>query len=391
MSNELARADGRRIRRDELPFDEALLRKRIASVQREVVARGLEAVLLFDPENIFWLTGYQTLGYFSFQAMLVPREGLPTLVTRTENAELADALPTIGEVFRIEASDDPVVVLCGHIPFSGRVGLETSSRYLSVQNYRKMMRTVPLDFEDFDGVIEARRRAKVPAEIDRMRLAAGTVEAGMRAALATVRAGATDNDVAAALYQGSIAAGSEFVSMPPMVLSGRRTGYCYAPWRRKVIERGDVVVIEGAGCVDRYHAMMARTAVVGPPTDEQAEAAEALIALLETAVAAIRPGITTGEVDLICRETMDMYDVEPLLDSRTGYGIGIGFPPNWAEGHIYSIRPQESTTLRENMTFHLVPTVFREDFGMVIGDSVRVTSNGCEVLTHFPRGLAVID
>ena len=77
--------------------------------------------------------------------------------------------------------------------------------------------------------------------------------------------------------------------------------------------------------------------------------------------------------------------------SRTAYGLGIGFPPNWAEGHIYAIRANDETVLKQNMTFHVIPTMFREDFGMAISDTVMVSENGCELLTHYPRDLVVID
>ena len=63
----------------------------------------------------------------------------------------------------------------------------------------------------------------------------------------------------------------------------------------------------------------------------------------------------------------------PVFQSRTAYGIGIGFPPNWAEGHIYSLRPNDPMVLQPNMTFHVIPTMFRTGFGMAISDSVRVT------------------
>ncbi|MCV6605191.1 MAG: hypothetical protein OIF34_07785, partial [Porticoccaceae bacterium] len=67
--------------------------------------------------------------------------------------------------------------------------------------------------------------------------------------------------------------------------------------------------------------------------------------------------------------------------------IGIGFPPNWSEGHIYAIRPDDPLVLQPNMTFHIVPTLFVEDFGMCFSESVRVTDSGCEVLTPYPRKL----
>lgn len=384
---------GRRLWPDELVIDEGLVRQRLAAIQREIAARGLDGVLLFDPENMFWLTGFQTIGYFTFQAMLVPAEGLPTLVTRVVNVDLARALPTLADAVAIHDTDDPVAVLAAHLGSAGlrRIGLETTSRYLSVRDHRRLTGTADATFEDFDGVLEAARRTKGPDEIDRMRRAAAAVEAGMAAAMAAIRPGATDNEVAAALYHGSIAAGSEYIGHPPMVVSGRRSALCFALWRRKVIERGDVVLIEGAGCVDRYHAMMARTAVVGPPSDEHKATAEALIALLEAAVAAIRPGETAGEVDRRARAGVERLGLGKYVKSRTAYGIGIGFPPNWAEGHITAIRPGDDTVLEPDMTFHVIPTMFREDFGMAISDSVRVSATGCEVLTRYPRELVVID
>ncbi|WP_162409085.1 M24 family metallopeptidase [Acuticoccus sediminis] len=391
MSTDTTLAADRRIWRDELPFDEALLCHRIATLQADIAARGLTGLLLFDPENMFWLTGYQTIGYFTFQAMLLPREGLPVLVTRVVNRDLALALPTIGTAVAIFDTDDPITVLADALPTGGRIGLETTSRYLSVHDHRQLVASAAVAFEDCNGLIEMRRRTKGPEAIERMRRAATAVEAGMAAALAAVKPGARDNDVAAALYHGSIAAGSEYIGHPPMVVSGPRSALCFALWRRRTIARGDVVLIEGAGCVDRYHAMMARTAVVGPPTDEQKASAEALTALLETAVATIRPGETAGEIDRRCREGLEKLGLAKYFKSRTAYGIGIGFPPNWAEGHIYAIRPDDETVLEENMTFHVIPTMFREDFGMAISDSVRVSATGCEVLTRYPRDLVVVD
>ena len=224
-----------------------------------------------------------------------------------------------------------------------------------------------------------------------MKTAARAVETGIDQALKAIAPGKTENDIAAALYQGTIAAGSEYIGHPPMVVAGKRSALCFALWKRNVIEKGDVVLLEGGACIDRYHALMSRSAVVGKPTDEHKATAEALIEILETAITTIKPGLQAGEVDRICRIKVKQKGLEKYYKSRTAYGIGIGFPPNWAEGHIYSIRPDDKTLLEENMTFHIIPTMFREDFGMAISDSVRVTAIGCEVLTQYPRDLVVVD
>lgn len=377
---------------DELAFPIGEFEERLSVVQRDLVARNLGGALIFDPENMYWLTGYQTIGYFTFQGMYVPVSGLPTVITRVVNRDMALALPTIGDVAAVFDNQDHAAVLVNFLTGLGDVtiGLDTLSRHLNVRDYRKLL-AAGLRFEDWDGVIQSQRIVKTPEQLDRMRQAARAVEAGMDAALRTIAPGRTDNEVAAALYQGSIAAGSEYIGHPPMVVSGKRSALCFALWKRKTIETGDVVLLEGAGCVDRYHAMMSRTAVVGAPSDDQKATADALRGILETAIETIKPGEEAGEIDRRCRARVERQGLGKYFKSRAAYGIGIGFPPNWAEGHIYSIRPDDPMVLQENMTFHVIPTMFREDFGMAISDSVRVTDTGCEVLTNYPRDLVVVD
>ncbi|MEL7012891.1 MAG: Xaa-Pro peptidase family protein [Pseudomonadota bacterium] len=378
----------------ELAFPQQIYADRLSVVQECLSQKGMSAALIFDPENMFWLTGYQTIGYFTFQAMVVPRSGKPTVVSRVVNRDMALALPTIADAISIFDTDDHVNVLVDHLSSTfpaGQIGLETTSRYLNIHDYTRLLGAFGSRLIAFEGAIEPLRMIKNEAELQRIRAAARAVEAGMTKALGTIAPGRTDNDLAAALYEGSIAAGSEYIGHPPMVVTGSRTALCFALWKRNTIQSGDVVLLEGAGCVDRYHAIMSRSAVVGRATAAQRETADALIEILETAVAAIRPGVTSGEVDAACRSKAETRGLGAYFKSRTAYGIGIGFPPNWAEGHICAIRPDDPLVLEPNMTFHIIPTMFRDDFGMAISDSVRVSETGCEVLTNLPRELVEID
>ncbi|UOM36270.1 Xaa-Pro peptidase family protein [Acuticoccus sp. I52.16.1] len=324
------------------------------------------------------------------QALFVPLSGWPTILTCTADARMSRGYPGIGEVVVISECQLAVTVLAGLLPAGRRVGLETTSHYLSVHDHRQLVQMAGVQFEDFDGVIEGRRRVKGPVELERMRRAAATAEAGMTEALSAIRPGATENDIAAAFYAGSIAAGSDYVGHPPVVVAGRRSAQSFARWRRKAIGHGDVVMVEGAGCVDRHHAVMARSAIVGTPTEEHKACAEALVTLLEAATEVIRPGRTAGDIDRHCRATMERYGLDNHVSSRTGYSIGLGFPSG-PEGCSRAVRPEDGTVLRENMTFHLVPTLAREDFVMAISDTVRVDAGGCEMLTRFPRELVVVD
>lgn len=378
-----------------LPFEPALYESRLSALQDELAQRGLAGALLFDPENTFWLTGYQTIGYFTFQAVFVPRSGPPVIISRMVNRSLAMAHGVFGDFIGIGDTDDPVDILAGYLAravLAGQpIGLETASWYLTVRDYTRLAATLPNDLLDWAGYFAPLRMIKTEAEIDRMRCAARAAEAGLAAAIDAAVPGQTENDVAAAMFAASIATGSEYLGHPPLVVAGEATALCFAMWRRREIRQGNVVLLEAAGCVDRYHAMLSRPVVAGKPTQQHLEASHALQEVLETAIGCIRPGISAGEVDETCRGALAAKGLEQYFRHRSAYGIGIGFPPNWSEGHIYSIRPNDPMILQPNMTFHVIPTLFLDSFGMCFSDSVRVTETGCETLTNFERRLFTND
>lgn len=380
---------------DILPFEPGVYAQRLALVQAEMAERGVAGVLLFDPENTYWLTGYQTIGYFTFQAALVPLQGRPVVISRTVNRTLALAHGVFDDFIAIADTDDPVEVLGDFLarvlPSGAAIGIETGAWYLTVRDYKRLAGRIDHDLRDWSGVFEPHRMIKTEAEIARMRQAARAAEAGLAAAIRTVAPGRTENDVAAAMFAANIAAGSEYLGHPPLVVAGQTTALCFAMWRRREIRHGDVVLLEAAGCIDRYHAMLSRPVIAGPAQSQHQEAAHALQEVLETAIASIRPGISAAEVDQTCREALARKGLQQFFRHRAAYGIGIGFPPNWSEGHIYSIRPDDPMILQPNMTFHVIPTLFLDSFGMCFSDSVRVTETGCETLTSFERRLFSTD
>lgn len=373
-----------------LPAPHAVYRDRLATVQADLRERGLAGALIFDPENLFWLTGYQTIGYFTFHATFIGAQSGPVIIGRVVNRDLALAHPTIAGFEAIVDTADPIDILTAFLKDAAAgatVGIETAGRYLSVADHARLIGAAPCSFAEWNGTIDALRPSKDPWEIDNMRHAARAAEAGLQAAIDEIAPGKTENDIAAAMYEASIRAGSEYLGHAPLVVAGETTALCFAMWRRRQIAKGDVVLLEAAGCVERMHAMLSRPVVVGKPSDEHIEAADALQGVLEAAIEAIRPGLTAGEVDRQCRSVVEARGLGDYFRHRAAYGIGIGFPPNWSEGHIYAVRPDDPLVLKPNMTFHVIPTLFKPTFGMCFSDSVRVTEEGCELLTNFPRRL----
>ena len=373
-----------------LPAPLDVYRDRLARVQQDLRNQGLAGALLFDPENLFWLTGYQTIGYFTFHATFIGIDTAPVIIARVVNRDLALAYPTIADFEPVDDTADPVDVLTRFLRKAAdgkEIGVETGSRYLAVSDYTRLRTAAPCSFADWNGAIESERPVKSDREIDSMRRAASAAEAGLRAAIDEIAPGKTENDIAGAMFNASIRAGSEYLGHPPLVVAGETTALCFAMWQRREVRQGDVVLLEAAGCVDRMHAMLSRPVVVGEPSNEHVEAADALQGVLESAIGAIRPGLTAGEVDRLCRSVVEKRGLGSYFRHRAAYGIGIGFPPNWSEGHIYAIRPDDPLVLQPNMTFHIIPTLFKKTFGMCFSDSVRVTDDGCELLTNFPRKL----
>ena len=193
------------------------------------------------------------------------------------------------------------------------------------------------------------------------------------------------------MFKANIAAGSEYLGHPPLVVSGERTALCFAMWRRRELRTGDVILLEAAGCIDRYHAIVARSAVLGTATPRHHAVANAIISGLEAVLDCIRPGIRSHEADAACRTMIESAGFGDGFAHRTAYGVGIGFPPNWSEGKSLALRPGDDTVLEPGMTFHCVPTVFLDDFGMCFSETVQVVDDGCEVLTNLPRKLHELD
>src|SRR5262249_34562191 len=157
-----------------------------------------------------------------------------------------------------------------------------------------------------------------PLEIDCFRTAAAYTHAGMRAALDAVHDGGTDNEVGAAAAQAMYAAGSEYVASGPTVTTGRRSGIAHTTFARTRIGAGDAVLVELGGLHRRYTTGLMRSAVVGPPSDLVRRMYDACSRALDAAIAAIRPGVTSGSVHDACQRVIDEAGFTANFRKRLG-------------------------------------------------------------------------
>lgn len=378
-----------------IAFEQPEFDRRVSDVRARMQARGLEVLLLFAPENVTYLTGYESIGYSSFQCLLLPLEGEPVHIIREMELGVARTTTWLNHFVTTSDTDDPVArtrsVLNDWGWLSRRLGVESTSPFLSAKTYLALQHALAGSaVSDGSGLVEEVRRIKSNAELAYIRKACRVTAEGMRAALDAVREGVTENQVAVAAYTAMVGGGSDFLAADPIVTSGPRSGIAHTTFANRRLGPGDTVLIELGSSQHRYFGALMRTAVVGTPDTETLRLAAVVREALDAAIDAIRPGVTCGDVDQACRGVIERAGYEPNFRKRTGYSIGIAFAPDWGEGHILSLKQDDPTRLEAGMTFHMPPAlrIFQQRC-VGLSETVLVTDGGCEVLTSLPRELRV--
>lgn len=382
--------------RDDMSFPMEEYERRLRELRQRMERQGLEVVIITDPENLFYLTEYQTTGYSYFQALVVPLVDKPFMVTRLLEETNVHARTWV-EITRPYTDTGDAIETLWHalneFDLQGRViGYERNSYFFPAYQQDRMMASwYQAEFVDCFGIVEEGRVIKSDHEIEVMRRAARAGQAGMSAGLEAIREGVTENEVAAEISAAMFRAGGEYPAVMPYVTSGPRCMIGHATWEGRRIEKGDTVFLEVGGCFRRYHAAQMRTAYVGEPPEVVREAEKLVLEALESMLSTLRPGITVSDADRSARDVISRSTVGGALVTRAGYSIGVAFAPAWDEGYIMSLKPGDHRPLEENMTFHIIPWLFgyEGDRVMAISETVRITSSGCEALHDLDRALVV--
>lgn len=381
--------------RTDIAFPMSEYQRRLTKLREGMQQRELDALLVTTPENITYLTGFESPGHYWFQALVVPLDGEPFTVSRLLEVSGVEAYSWIEHNLAYNDDDDQMAVLARRIADfdldHATLGFEKECWFFTAAQQEQLFGHLPhVKFVDASGKVEACRLIKSELEIEMIRHAARTTEAGMRAGIEAVAAGVTENDVAADISYAMIKAGSDWPSIVPFVASGERGAIGHATWRERAIQQGDSVFIEIAGCRRRYHAPMMRTCVVGQPDPELSSAFQVVLDAFQACLDAIKPGAVAADVDTAARSVVAASGFGGTQASRVAYSVGIAVPPDWGEGQILSIKPGEQRTLQANMTFHLLPWVQIPGKGGVgCTETIRVTETGCELLTDLPRELFI--
>ena len=379
----------------DLPFSVGEYRDRLGRVQAEMAERGLDLMIVHQLENTYWLTGYRTIGFYSYMVLFVPVEGDPVHLSRfIEKSVLQGTtwVPHIETYPDTEHHVDATIRVMKERGWErGRIGIDERSWYLTIADFNLIRERLPdVSWHDTSLLIENMKLIKSPAEQEYSRKAGRAASEGMRAALERLEPEITEDDLMAAAYQGLFRMGSEYPGLPPLINGGVRHTMAHAMAEGNRIARGDQVYFEVGASIKRYHAATLRIGCLGEPPKLYHELFDICRRSLDAALEKMKPGVPAEDVDRAARGVIDEAGYGDKFRHKAGYSIGVALPPDWSEARTMMLRGGEKRPLRPGMVYHLLPAVFEyKEYGVGVSETVLITDNGHEILTNVERKLFV--
>ncbi|GEN45364.1 M24 family metallopeptidase [Alkalibacillus haloalkaliphilus] len=387
-----------------LTFDILEYQERLKNTKERMAREGIEVLLITDPANMNYLSGYDAWSFYVHQMLVVIiDEPQPIWIGRLMDANGAKATTWMYDENIMSYPDyyvhseqyhpmEFIAEILNEIGHGNRhIGVEMDQYYFSAKAYMTLLRKLPnATFKDATSLVNWVRIIKSDQEIEFMRRAGKIAEQSMDAAVSAIHTGSRENDAAAAIYyeliKGTDEFGGDYPSIVPMLPTGENTSTPHLTWSESYFKEGNAVIVELGGCYKRYHAPLARTVSIGPPPERLERLGHIVREGIENVLDRAKPGIYLEELEEAWRESTRKYGIEK--ESRLGYSMGLNYPPDWGE-HTASIRKGDKTELKPNMTFHFIPGLWFENDGIEMSESFVITDDGVDMLTNYPRELIV--
>jgi ectoine hydrolase len=386
-----------------LRFSRAEYAERLCKTRAAMERAAIELLFVSDPSNMAWLTGYDGWSFYVHQGVLLLPDGEPVWFGRGQDANGAkrttwlthDNIVSYPDHYVQSTERHPMDILARVIGERGwsrlSIGLEMDNYWFSAAAFASLQRHLPnARFRDATALVNWQRAVKSPTELEYMRRAARIVEAMHRTAMEIVKVGVRKCDIAAALLKTGTSGlenfGGDYPAIVPLIASGIDAIAPHMTWDDRPLRADDGTFIEIAGCYNRYHCPLSRTIFLGTPPQAFRDAEKAVREGLEAGLAVARPGATCEDIAAALFAVLKRHGIEK--DSRTGYAVGLSYPPDWGE-RTMSLRMGDRTVLQPGMTFHFMPGLWLETFGIEITESFVITDTGVECLANVPRALVV--
>ena len=376
---------------------------RISKVRKSMDEKNIEVLIVTDPSNMAWLTGYDGWSFYVHQCVVLSLEGEPFWYGRGMDANGAKLTVFMQHENIIGYPDDYVQnpekhpmdylskILTEKNWAQKTIGVEKDNYYFTASCLESLQRNlVQAIFVDSTGLVNWLRTVKSPRELEFMRKAARIVEKMHARIFEVMEPGMRKNDLVAEIYHsgitGSEDAGGDYPAIVPMTPTGTDASAPHLTWDDKPIPNNSGTFFEIAGCYRRYHCPLSRTIYLGQPPQKYLDVEKAVLEGIEAGLEAAKPGNFAEDIEAAWRKTISKYGYEK--ESRCGYAIGLSYPPDWGERTV-SFRKGDKTVLEPNMTFHFMPALWFDDWGLETTESIVITDSGVETLANVPRKLFV--
>jgi len=373
-----------------LHFSETELSERRGRAIELMTKRGLDGLLMFRQESMYYLTGYDTFGYVFYQCLYLGADGRLMLLTRTPDLRQAQNTSVIKDIrLWIDVPDaDPSVELCHYLREFGlagkTLGVEWEAYGLTARNGQRLAHAFDgfAELLDASDLVSRLRVIKSPAEIAYVRKAAELADLALDEAHRLTRPGADEAEILAAMQSVIIRNDGDDPANEFIIGSGPDALLCRYKTGRRKLDANDQLTLEFAGVYRHYHSALMRTIPVGKVPARQSEMHKVTIDALEACKAALLPGRPVGEVFDAHARALDAAGYRQHRMNATGYSLGATFAPNWMDWPmLYHANPEIA---RPGMVFFIHLIIFDSDAGLAMtnGQTVLVTETGAQVLSQ---------
>jgi Xaa-Pro dipeptidase len=371
--------------------------RRMDRLKESMAARGLDGMLLFQQESMYWLTGYDTFGFCFFQCLYVAADGRMALLTRSADLRQAQHTSIIADIriWTDAAGAQPAKQLKSMLESLGargkRLGIETRSYGLVHFNGKAVEEAL----DGFCALVEATdlvdllRLIKSPAELKYVRKAGALGDLALKAGIKATRPGADEGAILAAQQAAIFAGGGDYPANEFIIGSGRDALLCrYKAGRRKLSKR-DQLTLEFAGVYRHYHAAFMRTLIIGKPGDMHRRMAAACEEALSAVEQELRPGQTAGDVFAAHARVMDSHRMREHRLNACGYSLGAKFTPSWMDNPMFYAG--NAVVLGPGMVFFAHMILMNSDAGAAycLGRTYILTNGKPQPVSRYPLDMIV--
>ena len=380
-----------------LHFSKEEFLSRSKKITKTMKNKGLDALLLFRQESMYWLTGYDTFGYVFFQCLVITSNEDKILLTRSADLRQAQNTSDIKDIRiwvdkdKSNPAEELKNILIELNLKNKNIGIEYDAYGLTGKNTILLNKTLHnfANLHDESLLITKHRLVKSDEEIKYVKKAAELADSALEKGWELAHAGTNEADILSAMQGKIFSGGGDYPGNEFIIGSGPDALLCrYFSGRRK-LDPIDQLTLEFAGVYRHYHSALMRTIPIGKAKKEHLELHEICLEALKACESKLQIGSTAGEVFDQHKLVIDKTKYKSARLNACGYSLGGTFAPNWMDWPmLYQKNP---IIIEKNQVFfmHMILMHSETETAMNLGETYLVTEKGCERLGKLKLDLVI--